>query len=414
LEVETRTLAAVEVERLDGPALIAHVDAVAALARRAAYANIVVPLAMALYDRALARWATRTGLDPLELDPTAGRADRGAWGPGAAMGRLAAAAAALPPEARARLEGQGAVAVDDDPGLAAFGAALEAYLARDGLLSDSANDLSRPAWRERPDDVVRLACAHLSPAPGRADGGFADLLERTPPAQRPLVRLLWRRAGAFRVYRDAVGAAWARAYGLFRPAFLALGVRLVERGVLDRPEDVMELRLDELRAIVAGDPIPAGIPAEVVRTRRQEVDQAANLVVPPIVYGDAFVPLPADGRAAAVLTGIPAARGTARGPARVVTGAADVGRVQPGDVLVVPFADVAWTPLFGRASAVVTEAGGILSHAAVVAREYGIPCVVSVHGATTSIPDGATVIVDGMTGQVQVEADADSDGLGAS
>ena len=78
--------------------------------------------------------------------------------------------------------------------------------------------------------------------------------------------------------------------------------------------------------------------------------------------------------------------------------------MQPGDVLVVPFADVAWTPLFGRAAAVVAEAGGILSHAAVVAREYGIPCVVSVHEATTAIPDGATVLVDGMTGQVRVEA----------
>ena len=401
LEVETRGLAAVEVDRLEGPALLAHVDAVAALARRAAYANIVVPLAMALYDRALARRVARAGLDPLELDPTAGRADRGAWGPGAAMERLAAAAAALPPEARARL---------DADGVGAIGMILRwrrsAWSSRptwpDGHLSDSPNDLSRPAWRERPDDVVRLACAHLSPEPGRVDGGLADLLERTPRAAPARPAPVAAR-GRLRVYRDAVGAAWARAYGLFQPAFLALGARLVERGVLDRPEDVMELRLDELRAIVTGDPIPAGVPAEVVLARRREVEQAADLVVPPIVYGDAFAPLPADGRASATLTGIPAARGTARGPARVVTGVADVGRVQPGDVLVVPFADVAWTPLFGRASAVVTEAGGILSHAAVVAREYGIPCVVSVHEATTAIPDGAMVLVDGMTGQVQVE-----------
>jgi pyruvate,water dikinase len=412
LEVETRALAAVEVERLDGPALLAHVDAVAALARRAAYANIVVPLAMGLYDRALARLATRAGLDPLELDPTAGRDDRGAWGLGAAMGRLAAVAAALPPEARARLQAEGVGAIGDDPALAAFAVELEAYLARDGRCSDSANDLSRPAWRERPDDVVRLACAHQAPVLGRADGGLAQLMELTPRPQRPLVRLLWRRAGAFRVYRDAVGAAWARAYGLFRPAFLALGARLMERGVLDRPEDVMELRLDELRAIVAGEAILAGIPADVILARRREVEQAADLVVPPIVYGDAFQPLPADGRASATLTGIPAARGTARGPARVVTGVADVGRVQHGDVLVVPFADVAWTPLFGRASAVVTEAGGILSHAAVVAREYGIPCVVSVHEATTAITDGAMVLVDGMTGQVRVESDAGSGGPG--
>ena len=218
LEVETRSLAAVEVERLDEPALLAHVDAVAALARRAAYANIVVPLAMALYDRTLARRAT-AGRSRSSRDGPHRRAGRPRCvGPGAAMGRLAAAAAALPPEARASIETEGVGAIGSDPALAAFGVELEAYLARDGHLSDSVNDLSRPAWRERPDDVARLACAHLAPEPGqrRRWPGRADRADACRP-QRPLVRLLWRRAGAFRVYRDAVGAAWARAYGLFRP-----------------------------------------------------------------------------------------------------------------------------------------------------------------------------------------------------
>lgn len=85
-------------------------------------------------------------------------------------------------------------------------------------------------------------------------------------------------------------------------------------------------------------------------------------------------------------------------------GAEDFGRVAVGDVIVIPFSDVAWTPLFARAAAVVAEAGGILSHSSIVAREYGIPCVVSVHGACDAIPDGATVVVDGMAGTVLVEA----------
>lgn len=106
---------------------------------------------------------------------------------------------------------------------------------------------------------------------------------------------------------------------------------------------------------------------------------------------------------AGALTGIAAGRGTATGPARIVRGPADFGSVRPGDVLVCPYTDPAWTPLLAVAAGVVTETGGILSHAAIVARERNIPAVVSVPQATTRIPPGATVTLDGATGAVHVE-----------
>jgi pyruvate,water dikinase len=87
---------------------------------------------------------------------------------------------------------------------------------------------------------------------------------------------------------------------------------------------------------------------------------------------------------------------------RIVKGIDDSAKVQPGDVIAIPFSDVGWTPLFARAGAVIAEAGGMLSHSSIVAREYRIPCVVSVTGATR-LPDGATVVVDGYTGTVTVE-----------
>jgi phosphohistidine swiveling domain-containing protein len=86
-----------------------------------------------------------------------------------------------------------------------------------------------------------------------------------------------------------------------------------------------------------------------------------------------------------------------------VRGAQDFDRVEAGDIIVIPFSDVGWTPLFTRAAGVVAEAGGMLSHSSIVAREYGIPCVVSVENATIAVPDGATVIVDGVSGTVLVE-----------
>ncbi|MFY1690866.1 PEP/pyruvate-binding domain-containing protein [Plantactinospora sp. WMMB782] len=100
------------------------------------------------------------------------------------------------------------------------------------------------------------------------------------------------------------------------------------------------------------------------------------------------------------LTGTPGSPGVAVGPARVVDGPGDFARVRPGDVLVCRTTDPAWTPLFGVVAAVVTETGGVLSHAAIVAREQRLPAVLSVPGAMAALPDGATVEVDGSTGRV--------------
>lgn len=101
-----------------------------------------------------------------------------------------------------------------------------------------------------------------------------------------------------------------------------------------------------------------------------------------------------------VHTGTPGSSGSATGTARVVGGPGDFARVRPGDVLVCRTTDPAWTPLFGVVAAVVTETGGLLSHAAIVARELGLPAVLAVPDATTVLPDGATVEVDGNTGRV--------------
>ncbi|MEU9507187.1 PEP/pyruvate-binding domain-containing protein [Micromonospora sp. NPDC048170] len=101
-----------------------------------------------------------------------------------------------------------------------------------------------------------------------------------------------------------------------------------------------------------------------------------------------------------LLTGTPGSPGIAAGPARVVRGPSGFAEVRPGDVLVCRTTDPAWTPLFGVVAAVVTETGGLLSHAAIVARELGLPAVLAVPDAMTALPDGATVEVDGNTGRI--------------
>jgi pyruvate,water dikinase len=136
-------------------------------------------------------------------------------------------------------------------------------------------------------------------------------------------------------------------------------------------------------------------------------------VDPPFIVGATVPPLgewrrrgpgEGDGRAAPgqVLTGIPGCPGRASGRARVVLHPADPAGLEPGDVLVAPITDPSWTPLFVPAGAVVVDVGAQVSHAVIVSRELGIPCVVSVHDATRTIPDGAIVTVDGVAGTVTV------------
>jgi pyruvate,water dikinase len=105
------------------------------------------------------------------------------------------------------------------------------------------------------------------------------------------------------------------------------------------------------------------------------------------------------------LTGIATSPGYYQGPVRVIQSLTEFELVQPGDVLVIPFSDVSWTPLFSKAGAIVAESGGILSHSSIVAREHNLPAVVSVTGACQLLPNGKTVLIDGYKGEVILSQD---------
>ena len=397
-------LAAVDLGPLDEAGLLRHAYDISALARRAAYANIIVPMVLLAYERTLMRQVRATGVDPAAVDASSDRADRAAWDPNAALDHLRDLVDALPAETRAHLESTAAADLDEGAGLASLQRQFDAFVARYGHLSESNNDFSRPSWGEDRSTVLALVLAR--PAGTRVERvGRAAVESRLARWRRPAFRLLWRRSGAFRVYRDAVGATWSRSYGLFRATFLALGGRLAASGRLQQPDDVFYLTLAEVQALVTGDASTVDARALVTR-RRVEVAEAADLVVPEVVFGDAFVPHRRGQDQQATLTGIPASRGVVQGRARVIQSITDFARVSTGDIIVIPYSDVAWNPLFALAAGVVAEeASGILSHAAIVAREYGIPCVVGVSEACAMIPDGSQVVVDGTTGFVMVDLD---------
>ncbi|HYI65819.1 MAG TPA: PEP/pyruvate-binding domain-containing protein [Candidatus Limnocylindrales bacterium] len=207
--------------------------------------------------------------------------------------------------------------------------------------------------------------------------------------------------------REEQVAEFTIAWPILRRAVTRIGEELVRRGVIADPDDVFFLTRAE--ALTGLDATPA--PTIDVAARRSLWAAQARLVPPPMVghvspilqrLWDSFPRMmgavPSDD---ALVSGVPASPGRATGQVRVVRGPDEFDQLQPGEVLVAPLTAPAWTPLFARAAAVVTDVGSAASHASIIAREYGIPAVVGCSDATSRLRTGMRVTVDGTTGNVE-------------
>lgn len=313
-----------------------------------------------------------------------------------------------------------------------FLAELERYLDEFGLRQDLF-DLSTPTWQEDPtfalsnirnyiqtgrdaraehaamqrsaEDAIAAARANLANYPEAMRGQFEGLLQIGRTAA------FLQEEHNFYIDQQAIALA--------RGAFLRIGQRLADDGVLASPDDVVMLEFGELRDLFANHD-PAGQRDRIralVETRKRQFAQAQTMTPPPFIGPPPDGPPPADnplmrglGRFFGgppqesehpnELKGNAGSRGVVSGPAFVARTLEEANGLQPGQILVAVTTMPAWTPLFGVAAAVVTETGGPLSHCAIVAREYGIPAVVGAFGATRAIQTGQQITVDGGRGIV--------------
>jgi pyruvate,water dikinase len=307
--------------------------------------------------------------------------------------------------------------------LANFRAAFRRFLAEHGARGPNEWDTAFDTWETDPRLALtlidRMRGADESHDPSRqqerlaaeAAAVEADCLARLARPARPLFRRALRAARLFSRGRERSKTTVVRAIHGARLQTQELARRLAERSGGER-SDLWLVLEDELDAYVAD---PASF-APVIAERRAQLALLAERE-PPFFFSGQQPPLeewalrdtPVDGATAGeVLSGLPGCPGVARGRARVVTDPADPRGLTAGDVLIAPLTDPSWTPLFVPAEAVVVDVGAIMSHAIIVSRELGIPCVVSVTDATKRIPDGALVEVDGTSGTVTiVELSAD-------
>ncbi|MBI3089304.1 MAG: hypothetical protein HYY96_01440 [Candidatus Tectomicrobia bacterium] len=318
--------------------------------------------------------------------------------------------------------------------------AVEDYLARHGSRSPH-RDLAQPRWHEQPallwetvNSLRALRGERKTPAGQTAGGGapVARLVERrlceqAPWPKRALLAWLFRRLlGWTRRYlalREDLRAALDRRLDLLRQDLLDLGRGLVARGALRQPDDVFFLHLDEAEALHAASGLASQAAPELAATiaARRVAFATASARRPPyfIRPEGAAAATPGAGEsgaeprtsllnsaAGARLSGIGVSRGRRGGVARVVRRWDELEEVRPGDVLVAPHIDPSWTPYFAHVAAVVAEAGGLLSHGAIMARELGLPMVVGVRRATELLRNGDPLEVDGERGTISLSPQA--------
>ena len=286
------------------------------------------------------------------------------------------------------------------------------FLADFGHRSVYEGEIATPRWNEDPTWLLEQVRSILDGAGRRPD---AAAKERCEAAEREIRRLtFFRRGRVFFLARRAREGAWIRELaksGLvanvapLRKLLLETGLRLVAAGRLDAAEDAFHFCWADVEGFLRGEWDGAGA-RELVADRKAEMERWRAAPPPDVIRADgravpARAPATApDGKA---LRGVGVSPGRATGPARVLHHPSEGHRLKQGDILVAPSTDPGWTPLFLRAAAVVVETGGMLSHGAIVAREYGLPAVSNVPGLLQRVKDGQTLTVDGDAGTITPE-----------
>jgi phosphohistidine swiveling domain-containing protein len=261
-------------------------------------------------------------------------------------------------------------------------------------LSDSGTDFSVKKWQEDPEKLFRMIIQTPSKPGNLQLISFGNL--NLQGIKYASLRRLYGKAGKFRIYREQISSLYIFGYGLFRSLFIGLGKEFVSKGIINDPDDIFYLTRVEVDKITSdiqnSDKIKY---SDIVLRRKKEMEESKDYILPSVIFGEEAPILEAG--AIKNFKGVGTSPGTFRGSTRIVRDTADFDSVSEGDILVIPFSDISWTPILVKAGAIVSESGGMLSHCSIIARELGIPALVSVDNACSCLV-GRDVTVDGSNG----------------
>ena len=295
--------------------------------------------------------------------------------------------------------------------------AIQAYLDRYGMRCGGEIDITRPRWSERPTTLVPMILGNIKNfEPGAGERRFEqgrleawtkeqevlEQLQALPDGERKAeeVRRMIDRVRSFIGYREYPKYGMVSRYFVYKQALLAEAERLVQAHVLGEKEDIFYLRFAEFHDVVRTNQVDD----QLIRQRKDAFRSYQALTPPRVLTSDGEAVAGTYRRSdvpAGALTGLPVSAGTVEGRARVILDMAEAD-LETGDILVTAYTDPSWTPAFVAIKGLVTEVGGLMTHGAVIAREYGLPAVVGVEHATQLIRDGQRIRVHGTDGYIEI------------
>lgn len=306
--------------------------------------------------------------------------------------------------------------LESDPSAQARGflSSLRAFLGEFGYRGVFESEAMLPCWEEDPSYIFSMIVNYLDADPScdprehaarqerEREEATRHALERLNAARRPLLRYFIKQSQDFIYMREYMKAVLVKLLSQGKTIYHALSRRFAAEGIVTEPDDLFFLTRDEIRALALGQGGHLPI-SELVEGRRHEYEMNLNVVLPEHTRGRPRPLSPGELEThedVEVLSGIAVSPGRVTGRARVITDPRCDAEIKPGEILVAPVTDAAWTPLFVTAAATVVDVGGPLSHGSIVAREFGIPCVVNAGEATRLIHTGQVITVDGSRGKV--------------
>jgi Phosphoenolpyruvate synthase/pyruvate phosphate dikinase len=295
--------------------------------------------------------------------------------------------------------------------------AVEAFLAQYGMRCVGEIDITRTRWSERPAALIPMILSNIrNHEPGAGRRKFEQGLREAQDKERELLSRLValpdgeRKAAEtrrmigvirnFSGFREYPKYAMVSRYFIYKQALLREAERLAQDGVIGEPEDIFYLTFDELSEAVR----TKRLDSRIVGERKEAYGIYEKLTPPRVITSEGEIiagRYRRDDVPAGALAGLAVSSGIAEGRARVILDIGDAD-LEEGDILVTAFTDPSWTPLFVTVKGLVTEVGGLMTHGAVIAREYGLPAVVGVVDATRRIKDGDRIRVNGTEGYVEI------------
>ncbi|HBV88537.1 MAG TPA: pyruvate, phosphate dikinase [Desulfosporosinus sp.] len=273
-------------------------------------------------------------------------------------------------------------------------------------------DIVNPRWKEDPSYLMNIIRSTINTADlsklkaeqkRKFEQAWQEVENKVPAEKHSSIRKLISKAQEGAAVRERTKSVLAVVIGVYRMIAEELGTRLYERRIIEKQADVYLCTWPELVAVLTGEWDGNGLRA-LINTRKTFMKEMESISPPDVIMGETpNYTEPATLTSGNFLAGVPVAAGRSSGNARLISHPNEGNRLQPGDVMVAPSTDPGWTPLFLKASGLIMETGGYLSHGAIVAREYGIPAVVNIPGVMRVIKDGWEIEVDGDEGKVYLK-----------